>query len=179
MMDEQLQEPVEAGDEGGVEAPKIDPRLAEVHALIVARVRDGLAKVAQDLDAALKADPVQGAVQYGTMTLRSVVNAAAKAGKKLPVAAILAAGMTTIQDLATIANEKGYLEDGQLEVFMKEAWQQSIAQYAKMDMDEGVLDPKMAEQLKSKIEAEPGAEPAAEPQQRQPGAKPRGVLSGA
>lgn len=165
------------------EAPQsVDPRMMELFALVVSRVRQALTKVAKDLDVALKADPVHGAVQFGTTALREVVMAAEKAGKKLPFDVIAASGMQIIKDIATIANEKGYLQDEGIEVFLKEAWQQSLSQYAKMDAKDGLLTTEQMQAVKEKVgggmpggEMPGGGKPSAAP----PGGQARGVLSGA
>lgn len=121
---------------GAAKAP--DERTKELFNLVVSRVREALARQGRDLDVGLKADPVGAAVQFGTLAVRSVVQAAQQAGKALPVEIIIAAGMQTVKDLAEIANDKGYLPDDGIETFMKEVFQQSIQQYAQADKEEGI-----------------------------------------
>lgn len=118
---------------------ELDPRLLELVQLVVARTREALAGVASELDSSLKADPVQGAVEIGTRALRGVANAAEEAGKPLSFEVVINAGLVVIQDIAAIAVEKGYLDEQGIEVFLKEVFQQSVAAYARMDMDDGKI----------------------------------------
>lgn len=120
-------------------AEGLDPRLLELVQLVVARTREALVASAGELDTALKADPVQAGVEFGVRALRAVVGAAEEAGKPLSFEVVINAGIVVIQDIASIAVEKGYLADGEIETFLKEVFQQSIAAYARMDMDEGKL----------------------------------------
>jgi len=117
-----------------------DPRVKDLFNLLVARTMDALTKVAPQLDSSLKADPVQAAVQFGTRALRSVVMAAMRAGKNIPFEIVVNAGMQVIKELAGIANDKGYLPDEQIATFLKEVFQQSLAQYTKLDMADGMLN---------------------------------------
>jgi hypothetical protein len=128
-----------------------DPKVVDLFNLLVARTMDALAKVGPQLDASLKADPIQGAVHFGTRALRSVVMAAMRAGKNIPFEIVVNAGMQVIKELASIANEKGYLQDSQIATFLKEVFQQSIAQYTKLDMDEGMLDKSEVAQIAQKM----------------------------
>lgn len=138
----------EGADDGGTEegaAPgqaRLDPRLLELVQLVVARTRDALAASPSELDTALKADPVQAAVQFGTRALRGVATAAEQAGKPLSFEVLVNAGLVVIQDIASIAVEKGYMAEGEIETFLKEVFQQSIAAYARMDLDDGKIDQK-------------------------------------
>lgn len=115
----------------------VDPKLLEAFGVIVARVRQALAKVAPDLDSALKAQPVTAAVNFGVAALRQVVAAAEQAGVQLPPEAVLAAGMQMLKDLAEIALQKGYIREAELQPFLKEGFQQAIARYTQLDAKEG------------------------------------------
>jgi hypothetical protein len=121
------------------QAAKVDPKLVALVELVASRTMQALAQVGPDLDAALKADPVDAAVKFGTQALRQVVMAAMQAGKELPFDAIVNAGMVVIKELAAIANDKGYLPDEQIETFLKEVFQQSLAEYTRLDMKDGML----------------------------------------
>lgn len=174
--DEEANPEMEAGEpgeamEGGAQQD-IDPRLVELSQLVVARVRQALEKTAPELQTALKADPVQAAVEFGTRSLRAVAMAAEQAGKALPFEAILVAGMQTIKDIGEIANELGYLPDEQIETFLKESFQQSIAAYARMDMDEGLIDDQSLQAIQQKLGGAAGGT-------ANPGAAPGGVLAAA
>ena len=124
------------GDDG---AAAVDPRLLELVQLVVARTRDALAASASELDTALKADPVQAAIEFGVRALRGVASAAEEAGKPLSFEVVINAGVVVIQDIASIAVEKGYLQEAGIETFLKEVFQQSVAAYARLDMDDGKI----------------------------------------
>lgn len=153
--DEQGGQPAEQqpGQQGG----EMDQRMVEAVQLVTGRATQALEASASELDTALKADPVQAAVQFGTRALRSVVMAAAEAGKELPFQVILNAGVALIQVIGTIANDKGYLPDEQIEVFLKEAFQQSVQAYARMDMDDGLIDDKQMQAVGGAMAGKKGA----------------------
>lgn len=131
----------------------VDPRLIELANLTVSRVRQAMAANGPELASALKADPVQGAVEIGTGALREVAKAAEEAGKPLPFEVILVAGMQSLKDLAALASELGYLPDDQIEVFLKEGFQQSVRAYAQMDMQDGLIDDAMLQEVQQKVGA--------------------------
>lgn len=139
-------------DDMGGEQSQLDPRLLELVQLVVSRTREALTASASELDTALKADPVQAAVEFGVRALRGVVGAAEKAGKPLSFEVVINAGIVVIQDIASIAVEKGYLQEQEIETFLKEAFQQSVSAYARMDMDDG----KIGEQELSAIKGSMG-----------------------
>ncbi|MBI5270698.1 MAG: hypothetical protein HY856_13585 [Burkholderiales bacterium] len=128
-----------------------DPRAIELTQLVVARTLDALSKVGKELDTAMRADPIAAAVQFGTTSLRTVVMAAMRARRNIPFEVVMAAGMEVIKHLASIANEKGYLPDEQIETFLKEVLQQSMAQYAKLDMQDGMLKPGEVDAMSQKL----------------------------
>lgn len=151
---------------GGGSDVAADPKMQELFKLITARTLEALAHVGKDFDAALRADPVQAAVQFGTSALRSVVGGATKAGVKAPFEVIFAAGLQTIKEIGAIAAEKGYLPDDQIEVFLKEALQQSLQRYTQLDMKDGLISPEQRDMLGQKLQqgaqqAQPG-QPAGE-----------------
>ena len=111
----------------------------ELFDLVVGRTMKALSESAQDLDVALKADPVQAAVEFGTSALRTVAMGAGDAGKPISFDILAQAGMQVIKELAGIANDKGYLPDEEIETFLKEAFQQSLSKYTKMDAADGTL----------------------------------------
>jgi hypothetical protein len=111
----------------------------ELFDLVVGRTMKALSTNAQDLDTALKADPIQAAVEFGTSALRTVAQGAGDAGKPISFDILAQAGMQVIKELAGIANDKGYLPDEEIETFLKEAFQQSLSKYTKMDADDGTL----------------------------------------
>lgn len=125
--------------EAGGEPQAIDPKLQEAFKVLAGRVMEALAQDPQGLDAALKADPVSGAVEYGSAALWHMVDAAEKAGRPMPFEVIAAAGMYVLKELGEIALQKGYLQDGDAESFLQQAFQQAIARYAQHDAKEGKL----------------------------------------
>lgn len=127
----------QAATDGGV-----DQQMVEAVQLVAARAQEVLAQSAQDLDAALSANPVKAAVEFGVRALRGVAGAAEQAGRQLPFAVLLNAGLVIIQVIADIANQKGYLGDEDIEPFLKEVFQQSVTAYAKLDARDGKLQPK-------------------------------------
>lgn len=131
----------------------IDPRLIELANLVVSRVRQAMAGNGSELASALKADPVQAAVEIGTGAVREVAKAAAEAGKPIPFEVLLVAGMQALKDLAALASELGYLPDEQIESFLKEGFQQSVAAYAQMDMADGLIDEQALQSVQQKVGA--------------------------
>jgi len=150
----------EDGGQGGREGAS--PEAKQLFDLAVGRVLDALSRDGRGLDAALRADPVKGAVKYGTAAVRAVAQGAQQAGKPIPFDILIQVGMQTVKELGSIANEKGYLPDDQIETFLKEAFQQSLADYAQSDMMDGLISPDMVKQVQSKLG---GAMPAGQPQQ--------------
>jgi len=158
---EEAQEPQdEAGGQG-----KPNPQQVELFQLVTSRVLDALTKVGKDLDAALKADPFTAAVHFGTNALRQVIMAAEQAGKQIPFEVVFAAGLQTIKEIGEIASQKGYLQDEQIPVFLKEVLQQSLQQYTQMDVKDGRISPEQRSQLDAKMGSQQGQAP-------QPGAQP-------
>lgn len=115
--------------------------------LVVGRALDALSRDGPGLDAALRADPVKATVAYGTQALRTVAQAAQDAGKPIPFDVLVQCGMQVVKELGAVANDKGYLPDEQIPVFLKEAFQQSMAKWAQADVQDGSLDPKMLQQI--------------------------------
>lgn len=132
--------------EGGKEEA-YTPQEKELFDLVVARTLSALSANAKDLDTALKADPIRAAVMLGTSALRTVAKGAEDAGKPVPFEILVQAGMQVIKHLGDIANQKGYLPDDQIDVFLKEAFQQSLSQYAKMDIKDGEMKPEDLQKL--------------------------------
>lgn len=111
----------------------------ELFDLVVGRTMKALSQNAQDLDAAMKADPIQATVEFGTSALRTVAMGAGDAGQQISFDILAQAGMQVIKELAGIANDKGYLADEEIETFLKECFQQSLSKYTKMDAADGTL----------------------------------------
>ena len=133
----------------------------ELFDLVVGRTLEALSQDGEGLDSALKASPIKGAVEYGVAALHTVAGAADKAGKPIPFEVLIGAGMQTIKVLAGIANDKGYLADEDIEGFLKEAFQQSLGNYAQMDMQTGKLDQKTLAQVQQAMGGQAGPSGAA------------------
>ena len=54
---------------------------------------------------------------------------------------LIHAGIQLVKDVAGIANEAGVVPDEKLEGFLQDVMQQSIAEYLRMDADEGLISP--------------------------------------
>ena len=151
----------DAGEDEGAQAAqagaKPTPANRNLFNLATGRVMQALAQAGQALDTALKADPVQATVKFGTAAVHTVAQSAQAAGRPIPFDILIQVGMQTIKELGAIANEKGYLPDQQIGVFLKEAFQQSLAQYAQMDVQAGELDPRMLRQFVAQAGGQSGA----------------------
>ncbi len=145
----------EGAAEGG-EGKTYSKEDRELFDLVVGRTLNALAKIGEDLDVAMQSDPIKATVEFGTSALRTVAMGADDAGKPISFDIMIQAGMQVIKELGGIANDKGYLPDEGIETFLKEAFQQSLSKYTKMDADDGMIDPKDLE--KAKAFANPGQE---------------------
>jgi hypothetical protein len=50
-------------------------------------------------------------------------------------------GVQLVKDVAAVANEAGFVSDTNLEPYLQQVMQQSMAEYLRMDADEGLLSP--------------------------------------
>lgn len=107
--------------------------------LLLGRCRQVIGESAEQWLQALQADPVEAAVQMGTQTLRTLAMQSEEAGQQVDPAVLLHVGVTLVKDVAGIANEAGLVPDDQLEGYLQEVTQLSIAEYMRMDADEGLL----------------------------------------
>jgi hypothetical protein len=142
--------------EGGKEEKTYTKEDRELFDLVVGRTMKALSTNAQDLDTALKADPIKATVEFGTSALRTVAMGAGDAGQEISFDILAQAGMQVIKELAGIANDKGYLADEEIETFLKECFQQSLSKYTKMDADDGTLKKEDLDKVKGF--ARPGEE---------------------
>lgn len=149
----------EGADEERTEAAEPTAEQKELFDLVVGRTLDALSQDADGLDSALKADPVQGTVGYGTKALRAIAQSAKDAGKPIPFDVLIGAGMQVIKEIGAIAQEKGYLPDEAVAPFLKESFQQSLVAYAKMDMADGSITPDMLKQVQGAVGGAAEAEP--------------------
>lgn len=102
--------------------------------------RQVMADTAEEWMQALQADPVAAAVKMGTQTVRYFVQKYEEAGQPFAPEVIIHAGITLVKDIAGVVNENGLVPDEQLEPFLQDVMQQSIAEYLRMDADEGLLE---------------------------------------
>ncbi len=102
--------------------------------------RQVMADTAEEWMQALQADPVAAAVKMGTQTVRYFVQKYEEAGQPFAPEVIIHAGITLVKDIAGVVNENGLVPDEQLESFLQDVMQQSIAEYLRMDADEGLME---------------------------------------
>ena len=107
--------------------------------LLLGRCRQVLGESADQWLQALEVDPVQAAVQMGTQTLRTLAMQSEEAGTPVDPAVLLHVGVTLVKDVAGIANEAGLVPDDKLEGYLQEVMQLSIAEYMRMDADDGLM----------------------------------------
>lgn len=107
--------------------------------LLLGRCRQVLGESADQWLQALEVDPVQAAVKMGTQTLRTLAMQSEEAGTPVDPAVLLHVGVTLVKDVAGIANEAGLVPDDKLEGYLQEVMQLSIAEYMRMDADEGLM----------------------------------------
>ena len=87
--------------------------------MLVGRARQIMGRDAEVWLKALEQSPTKAAVKMGTNVLH--------------------AGVTLVKDIAGIANEAGIVPDEQLESFLQQVMQESIAEYMRRDADEGLM----------------------------------------
>ena len=109
--------------------------------MLLGRARQIMGETAEEWMQALKLDPVATAVKFGTQTLRYLAQQSEQAGQPVDPAVLIHAGIQLVKDVAGIANEAGVVPDEKLEGFLQDVMQQSIAEYLRMDADEGLLQP--------------------------------------
>lgn len=109
--------------------------------MLLGRARQIMGETAEEWMQALKLDPVATAVKFGTQTLRHLAQQSEQAGQPVGPAVLIHAGIQLVKDVAGIANEAGVVPDEKLEGFLQDVMQQSIAEYLRMDADEGLISP--------------------------------------
>lgn len=121
------------------QATPATPKQQRQFDLLLGRCRQVMGESAEQWLQALEADPVEAAVQMGTHTLRSLAMESEKAGHPVDPAVLLHVGVTLVKDVAGIANEAGLVPDDKLEDYLKDVMQRSLAEYLRMDADEGLM----------------------------------------
>lgn len=117
------------------------PRQQAQFDMLLGRARQLMGEQAQQWRQAMEVDPAQAAVRLGTQTLRFLAMQSDKAGEPVDPAVLLHAGVQLVKDVAGLANDAGLVPDEQLEPFLQQVMQESMAEYMRMDADEGLLPP--------------------------------------
>ena len=107
--------------------------------MLVGRPRQIMGRDAEVWLKALEQSPTKAAVKMGTNVLRQLAMESEKSGYPVDPAVLLHAGVTLVKDIAGIANEAGIVADDQLESFLQQVMQESIAEYMRLDADEGLM----------------------------------------
>lgn len=139
--------------------------------LLLGRAREMMGFAGEEWISAIKTDPIMAAVTMGTQTLREMAMASEKAGQKVDPAVLLHVGIQFVKDIAAVANAAGSVSDEELPNFLKEVMSQSMAEYLRMDAEDGLLS-KEDEARAKQVIAQSGspAEPA--PQEAAPAPMP-------
>ena len=106
--------------------------------MLLGRARQVMGASAEEWMQALSVDPASAAVHMGTQLLRSLVQASEQAGQPVDPVVLIHVGVNLAKDIAGIANHHGLVPDDQLEDFIRDVTQQSIAEYFRMDSEEGM-----------------------------------------
>ncbi|MDZ7863180.1 hypothetical protein [Acidovorax sp.] len=107
--------------------------------MLLGRARQMMGEQAQAWREAMDIDPAQAAVRMGTQTLRYLAQQSEKAGQPVDPAVLLHVGVQFVKDIAGLANDAGMVPDEQLEPFLQQVMQESIAEYMRMDADDGLM----------------------------------------
>lgn len=134
-----LNEMAQGQPEETSQAKPASPKQQAQFDLLLGRCRQVLGESADQWLQALQADPVEAAVQMGTQTLRTLAMQSEEAGQPVDPAVLIHVGVTLVKDVAGIANEAGLVPDDKLEGYLQEVMQLSIAEYMRMDADEGLM----------------------------------------
>ncbi|EJE50111.1 hypothetical protein PMI14_05316 [Acidovorax sp. CF316] len=143
------------GTTGGKQQPTAQQQAQ--FGMLLGRARQIMGEQAQEWRQAMEADPVEAAVRMGTQTLRFLAMDSEKAGQPVDPAVLLHAGVQLVKDIAGVANDAGLVPDDQLEPFLQQVMQESIAEYMRMDADEGLMP--SPEQLQQKGGQQPPPAP--------------------
>ncbi len=109
--------------------------------MLLGRARQMMGGMAREWKDAMQIDPARAAVRLGTQTLRFLAMESGKAGQPVDPAVLLHVGMQFVKDIAGLANDAGMVPDEQLEPFLQQVMQESIAEYMSMDAKEGLMPP--------------------------------------
>lgn len=109
--------------------------------MLLGRARQILGETAKEWKSAMDIDPAGTAVKFGTQTLRMLAMDSEKAGQPVDPGVLLHVGVQLVKDIAGVANDTGMVPDDQIEGFLQQVMQESIAEYMRMDADEGLMPP--------------------------------------
>ena len=115
------------------------PEQQEQFDLLLGRARQMMAETADQWLEALKRDPVRAAVQMGTTLLRNLVGQSEKAGQPVDPAVMLHVGVTMVKDIAGVVNDHGIVPDDQIESYLQQVMQESLAEYMRRDAEDGLM----------------------------------------
>lgn len=121
------------------EAKRASPGQQKQFDLLLGRARQLMEQSGEEWLQTLQADPVEGAVQLGTATLRRLAQMSEEAGQPVDPIVLINVGVQFCKDIAAVANAAGLVPDEQLEQFLQDTMQQSIATYLQADADDGLL----------------------------------------
>ncbi len=127
----------EAGATGGKKPPT--PEQQVQFDMLLGRARQLMGESAQEWKTAMQIDPARAAVKMGTQTLRFLAQQSEKAGQPVDPAVLLHVGVQFVKDIAGLANDAGMVPDEQLEPFLQQVMQESIAEYMRLDADDGLM----------------------------------------
>lgn len=116
------------------------PQQQEQFDLILGRARQLMAETGPAWVSAIRKDPVMAAVKMGVQTVREIAKMSNDAGVPVDPVVLIHVGLTLIKDIAGLANDGGIIPDDGLEGYIQEVTQLSIAEYMRLDADEGLLD---------------------------------------
>jgi hypothetical protein len=139
--------------------------------LLLGRARQLMGEAGEEWVSGLKADPVASAVMMGVETVREVATMSEKAGQKVDPVVLINVGVQFIKDIAAVANAAGSVPDEGLEQFLQEVMSQSIAQYLRLDAEDGIISPQdkqQAEGMLAQMQGGSPSEPAAPAAPAQP-----------
>lgn len=145
-------------------AKPAEPKQQAQFDLLLGRSRQLMEKSAQEWMATLQQDPVQGAVTLGTETLRNLAQQSEQAGQPVDPVVLLNVGIQFCKDIAAIANAAGLVQDEELPNYLKDTMSQSMAEYLRMDAEDGLLSPEDKQRAEATLGQAGAGQPPDEPQ---------------
>ncbi len=134
-----LNQMAQEGQAAPRQSKQATPEQQEQFDLLLGRARQIMAADADLWLKALKQAPVAAAVKMGTQVLRNLAQQSEKAGQPVDPAVLMHVGVTMVKDIAGVVNDHGIVPDEQIEDFLQQVMQESMAEYMRMDADEGLM----------------------------------------